>query len=172
MRLITLFHYIWYRGIRVSIVIALILLAWDAVLNGTYILSAMVCPVWILFSVVKNLSQTSHWKLTLVKIMIPVFTLGLVLANDSVQSRIAKANAARVVAACEQFHVDYGRFPQSLDELVPRYIPSVPRAKYCLDYGRFLYWNYDGNPMLVWYAVPPFGREVYNFKNRTWGYID
>ncbi len=60
---------------------------------------------------------------------------------------------------------------RTLDELVPDQLPSVPRAKYCLAYGRFLYFNY-GRPMLGWYVVPPFGRRTYDFETRRWSYID
>jgi len=169
----SLAHKAWsHRGIRVSIGGALVLLAWDAVLSGSFLLSFMVCPIWFLVSVLKNAIQRPGWRLALLRIAIPVLTLGLVLANNAFQLRIAEANAPRIVAACEDFHAANGKFPKTLDELVPRYMPAVPRAKYCLDYGEFRYWNLDGHPILVWYVVPPFGRKIYDFENRRWNYLD
>ena len=151
---------------------ALVLLGWDVAFSGSFVMSFCVCPIWFLVSILKNAIQRPGWRLALLRIAVPALTLGLVLANDAAQFWIAKANAARVVTACEEFHVANGRYPQSLDELVPRHMPSVPRAKYCLGFGEFRYWYMDGEPMLLWYAVPPFGRKVYDFENRRWNYID
>jgi hypothetical protein len=120
----------------------------------------------------KNTIQRPGWGLALLRIAIPALTLGLVLANDAVQYRIGKANAPRIIAACEQFHADNGEFPKTLDDLVPQYLPSIPRAKYCLTYGEFVYWNRDGRSSLMWYAIPPFGRNIYSFQERRWHYID
>ena len=94
--------------------------------------------------------------------------VGVGSANNAVQIKIAEAHAAHIILACEGFHAANGRFPKSLDELVPRYIPSVPCAKYCLAYGKF---NYE-QPMMAWCVIPPFNRRVYNFETRRWTYID
>jgi hypothetical protein len=94
------------------------------------------------------------------------------MANDAFQRGIAEANAQRIIAACEQFHATEGEFPQTLGDLVPQYLPSVPRAKYCLTYGSFLYLTRGGEPLLVWCVVPPYGRRNYDFKTRRWNYLD
>ena len=44
----------YYRGIRVSIGIALVLIAFDAVYGGTYLLSYIDLPSLVLFSIVNN----------------------------------------------------------------------------------------------------------------------
>ncbi|MEN6457478.1 MAG: hypothetical protein ABFC63_00985 [Thermoguttaceae bacterium] len=160
------------RGIQRSVCGALALIAWDAGLGGTFLMSALVCPIWFLISIQKNLIERPGWRVALLRIAIPALTLGLVLANNAVQYRIAKMNAPRIISACEQFHAANGTFPKTLNELIPQYLPSIPRAKYCLMWGDFLYWNCDENPILVWYVVPPFGRKIYGFKDRRWGYLD
>jgi hypothetical protein len=168
-----LVRYVWsHRGIRVSIGGALVLLSWDVANTGWFGMSALACPVWFLFSILKNTIQRPGWKLALLRIAIPAPTLGVVLANSAVQYRVGKANAPRIIAACEEFHAANGKYPQTLDELVPRYLPSVPRAKYCLMLGEFDYWNLHDHPILVWCVVPPYGRKVYDFDHRRWGYID
>jgi hypothetical protein len=154
-----------------SIGSALLLLAWDVGLVGSFGMSFFICPIWFLVSVVKNAIKRPGWLLGFFRVAIPALTLGTVLANNAAQYRVAGANAPRIVKACEAFHVDNGTFPRSLDELVPRYMQSIPRAKYCAIYGEFIYLNY-GSPMLIWYAVPPFGRMVYSFNERRWNYID
>jgi hypothetical protein len=42
---------------------------------------------------------------------------------------LARARAREVVAACRRYETDNGRLPSSLDDLVPRYLAAVPRAK-------------------------------------------
>jgi len=160
----------YHPGIRGSIGTAVVMVALDAVLSGTYILSAIVCPIWFLLSVVKSASNRPGWILALIRITIPTLTFGLILTNNAVQFRIAEANAARIVKACEAFHAVNGKYPKTLGELVPKYMSSVPHAKYCLAFGEFLY--SDKPVMLMWYAVPPYGREVYNFEKRRWSYLD
>ena len=166
-------RYVWsHRGITVSIGGALMILAWDAGLAGSFLMSLIFCPIWFLVSILKNAIQRPGWRLALLRIAIPVLTLVLARANEAVQFRVGEANAPRIIAACEEFHAANGKYPKTLDELVPRYLPSIPPAKYCLEFGKFQYWNHEEHPMLVWCVVPPFGRKIYTFEDRRWGYID
>ena len=160
------------RDIRLSIGGAGLLLALDVAFTGSYLTSLLCCPIWFFAGVLKSAIERTGWWLALFKIAIPALTLGLVLANNAVQIKIAEAHAPKVIAACEGFHAANGRFPKSLDELVPRYIPSVPRAKYCLAYGEFDYYFNQGKPMLVWCVVPPYNRRIYDFETRRWSYIE
>ncbi|MBN1911191.1 MAG: hypothetical protein JW818_15705 [Pirellulales bacterium] len=159
-------------GIKGSIAGALVLLTLDAVMHGTFLTSILVCPVWFLVSVLKNAIQRPGWILTTVRIAIPVITLAIVLVNDTIQREIAWANAPKVIGACRQFQAANGRYPENLDELVPQYLPSIPCAKHCLVFGEFRYWNLEGRPMLVWYSIPPFGREIYHFDEDRWSFLD
>lgn len=174
MWLTILVRYLWsHRGVRVSIGSALVLLAWDAVFSGSYLMSLIFCPIWFSISLLKNVIQRPGWGLALLRIAIPALTLGLAWANDAVQIRVAEANAPRVVAACEEYHAANGSFPKTLDELVPQYMPSVPRAKYGLGpWSQFVYFYNQGKPMLVWYVVPPYYRRIYDFETRRWSDIE
>lgn len=174
MWLTILVRYLWsHRGIRVSVGAAIVLLGWDAGFSGSYLLSLLLCPLWFVASLVKNVIQRPGWRLGLLRIAVPALTLGLARVNDAIQVGIAEANAPRIVAACEEFRAANGRFPRALDELVPRYMPSVPRAKYCLGpWGQFDYFYNSGKPMLVWHVVPPYYRRIYDFQTRRWSYIE
>ncbi len=163
---------VWFdHDIRLTIGGACLLLAWDVGFTGSFVMSLLCCPIWFLVSVLKSARERAGFRFTLFKAAIPALTLGLVLANNAVQIKIADANASRIIAACERFHGVNGRFPKSLDELVPRYMPFVPRAKYCLGYGEFDYFSF-GKPMLVWCVVPPYDRRIYDFETRRWNCID
>ncbi len=160
------------RGVRRSIVGALALLIWDAGIDGSCLMSLMVCPIWLLVSVLKNAIQRPGWRLALLRIAMPALTLGLVLANAAFQFRISEANAVRIIAACEEYHAANGKFPKTLDDLVPRYMPSIPPAKYCLG-GKFVY-SSSGEEyhILLWQEAPPYFRKVYQFETRRWRYMD
>jgi hypothetical protein len=161
----------FFRGIKRSVIGAVLLLVWDGALNGTFVWSWIFCPIWFLVSLLKNAIERPGWGLALVRIGIPALTLGLVRANSDVQLGVAEANAQRVVAACEQYNAANGRFPKNLDELVPQYMNSVPFAKYCLLSGRFAYYDL-GTPKLYWQVVPPYLRKIYDFHTRSWSYLD
>ena len=161
-----------HRGVGASMLAALLLLFWDAAIFGSYGTTFLFCPLWFLASVLKNANGRPGWGLAAIRIAIPVLTLGLVLTNNSVQDRIAQANAKRIITACEEFHLANGRYPETLNEVVPRYLRSVPRAKYCLIYGDFLYWEADGTATLTWCPVPVFGRWFFDFESRQWRYVE
>ena len=159
-------------GIRGSTTAATLLFTWDAVLAGTFMTSFFVCPLWFLISVVNNVFERPGWKLALVRTSIPVFVMTATLINYSIQCRIAAAHAAQVVTACEDFSRAMGTWPETLEELVPRYLPCIPRAKYCVFFGEFVYYNQNGLTYLVWYTVPPFGLVSYNRESGQWTHVD
>lgn len=148
-----------------------ILVFWDVVITGSFLFSLLICPIWFVVAVVLVIVRRPNWVVALTRIQMPLFTLVLVFANNSLQTRVARINAARVVEACEQYHEANGTYPESLDELVPRYLSSVPRAKYCLSWGEIRYWGPPIN-FLDWVEVPPFGRRTYAFERGEWGYLD
>ncbi len=159
------------RGVGRSIRGALALLFWDVVISGSFCASLLICPIWFLVSILKNLIQRPGWKIALFRIAIPAATLGLVLANNALQCRMAESNATRIITACEKYHAANGTFPQTLDDLVPQYMQSIPRAKNCMMFGEFRYWNMEESHTLEWYAVPPHCRKRYNFEGRKWNYL-
>lgn len=109
------------------------------------------------------------WKVSLSRILIPLLTLALVSGAAGLQTKVAAIHAERIIAACEEFRVVSGRYPRALGQLVPRYLNSIPRAKYSLMAGDFVYWSLDGKPQLMWMATPvPAGLHVYDFERRKW----
>ncbi len=157
---------------RGSLFVAAILIVFDVILSGSFLISYLVCPVWFLVSVVKGAIRLPGWRIALFRIAAPVMTLGIVLTLNEVQWKIAEIQAERIINACEEFHDANGRYPQSLNELVPRHLRSIPRAKYCLMFGDFWYFGSNEAPSLMWVKIPPFGRAIYNFEDRRWGYVD
>jgi hypothetical protein len=164
----------FYRNVRGSIGAAALVLTFDVVLFGSVLMSYVLCPIWILVSLLKSAIHRPGWGLALARILIPALTLWLVKANDAFQRRVAETNAQRIVAACEEYHAANGRFPTDLDELTPKYMHSVPVAKYCLGPGNLFFYtsSSSGPTMLAWEIVAPHYRRIYNFETRRWSYID
>jgi hypothetical protein len=151
------------------------LLCHDVVFQGSCLFSILVCPIWLLVSVVENFIGRPGWRIALFRVAIPAVTLGIVLANTAIQWTIAEQNAAHIIKACEEFHVANGRCPKTLDELVPQHLQSIPRAKYCLspmDSKFSSYSSSDGDQSILWWYKVPFGKEVYDFQSKQWRYID
>lgn len=160
-----------FRGTLLCTTVVIFL---DVVFYGSYMFAALICPIWFLIAIVRAIAQRPGWEVATGRVMIPVATLLLVLANNSLQVKIAQANAARLVQACEFYHEANGKYPQQLGDLVPRYLSSIPSAKYCLAWGDFQYFSSPPEyTLLTWTELPPFGRWVYGFDGtRDWKYLD
>jgi len=168
----TLFYII--NALGGSLVGAAVLLSYDAVLSGSFLLSALVCPIWFVVVAFRGLIGRD-WRLGLLRVAIPLLTLVIVLGNNAIQWKIGEANMERIITACESFHAANGQYPKKLNDLVPQYLPSIPRERYCLFDTGFMYFNFPDqshSPMLVWVKIPPFGRKIYSFEDKSWGYLD
>ena len=159
-------------AIRGTLICSLVVVFLDVVDSGSYTFSALVCPIWFLAAVVRAVVRRPSLAVAAARILVPVVTGLLVIANFSLQGKIAMGNAARVIEACEKYHEINGAYPERLSELVPHYLSSVPRAKYCFTWSEFGYYSGSPRPILFWWQVPPFGRRVYNFETGKWHYLD
>jgi hypothetical protein len=101
-------------------------------------------------------------------------TLYVVLRPDRAGSERARKNADVLIAACRAFQAKHGRFPATLEELVPGFLPELPRAKYDGPHFGFTYEpNGDSTRhVLGWTEVIPFGRPFYVLEEDRWGYLD
>jgi hypothetical protein len=157
-------------AIKGSLWIAAGVLLYDVAMDGCYTLSMVICPLWCLISLVKNVIWRPGWGIAVLRISMPLLTLAIAMSNGNVQWRISDANAERVIKACEAFRVANGRYPSKLDELVPKYLTSIPPAKYCFG-GRFWYAKSDDLCML-WWSRYGFYRRIYDFEKKEWFNLD
>lgn len=88
------------------------------------------------------------------------------------QTHLAKSRAERVIAACEAYRTAHGVYPENLQQLVPGYLPEIPRARIALTFDRFDYITMVGRdgaqPILMYTTVPPFGHASYTFETKRW----
>jgi hypothetical protein len=162
----------YLAAIRGSVICALVVIFLDVVISGCYLFSAMVCPIWCIVGAVRAALQQPGPGVAAARVLIPIVTGLLAFGNYSAQRTIAMGNAERVIEACERYREAHGAYPERLSELVPRYLNSVPRAKYCCSWGEFRYFEGPPAHMLLWYEIPPFGRRIYNFERGAWRYLD
>lgn len=159
------------RAISGTLICALVVILFDVVVCGCYLFSTLVCPIWCIVSAVWAGLKRPEPRVAAARVLIPILTGLLAFANYSAQRTIAMRNAERVIEACERYRKANGAYPERLAELVPRYLNSVPRAKFCCSWGEFWYFG-PPRPLLFWYEVPPFGRRIYNFERGAWSWLD
>lgn len=150
-----------------------VLLFWDLGI-GEFALSIIACPIWFLATVMRRRIAQTERRTALFRAAVPVVTLGIVIANTFLQLKIADINGTRIIRACESYHSDNGRNPKTLNELVPRYLPSVPPARYCMN-GDFHYYNAsdsDGHPPMLSWDRFVFQHNIYSFDRRGWHTLD
>ena len=85
---------------------------------------------------------------------------------------VARERAETLIVAIEQFYARHGRYPESLEEVVPVFIAEIPKAKYVLTAETFRYSSRDSSHWLMYVEVPPFGRKIYTFEDHKWTYLD
>lgn len=147
------------------------LLLFDVVVSGSFLISMFVCPIWLLISVIKNGIVKPGGHFALFRIAMPVVVLLMALVTTFIQWEIADANGEKIVGAVEAFNSANGRYPKSLNDLVPTYLAAVPRAKYCVD-GDFYYYNSTEGPPILWWTKFGLCRKIYSFERKEWGYLD
>ena len=158
------------RGLRGSVALAGLLVLHDAIVDGSWLLAGLVCPLWLVVAFVRRMrSPAAPWGLA--RVLIPIVTGLVIVGNSALQRRVATTNAARLVEACERHREALGEYPARLADLVPRFMPAIPRAKYCLMRGEYRY-TAPPTATLSWFDVPPFGRRVYRFDTGEWRSVD
>jgi hypothetical protein len=154
---------------------AAVLLLVDVVGLGEYLWSFMVCSAWLLVAIVECIPKSGR-KNALFRIACPVVVFLIAYGNCAIQCKIAEANGEQVLTACENFNRDNERYPEALNELCPRYMPHVPRAKYCLWSGEFVYYIHKDSAApgytLKYYVIPPMARMVHNSGKPGWFLVD
>jgi len=157
-------------AVKGSLWLAAGVLLWDVGIEGFYGFALLACPVWFLISLCKNVISRPGWGIGVFRIAMPVLTLVIAVSNADFQWRVSDRNAGRVIEACEDFRSENGRYPETLDELVPEYFSSVPPAKHCM-LGRFWYFNFEGDCRLMWSRYGYY-RRIYDFDTKRWSNLD
>ena len=135
-------------------------------------LSTIAAVIWVLAGRRGLYAKKQKFVLVMVYIMAFAMAVGVKTANNHVSQK----NAAVIIAACDEYLKKNGRYPGTLQDLVPGYLPKVPAARYTWTSGRFWYHRdrlESGNRYSLMYTVEaPFARRVYSSERKTWRSID
>jgi hypothetical protein len=161
------------HALRRTIIIAVCLYVFDGLVVGEGVIGVFVFLVAFLAGGIRILTAAHSKDHTLARLhaaRIGVYFLMAVAIVGTlyVNNRIARHQAERLIAACRQYETKYHRLPDRLQELVPEFLPGVPRAKYTVMYGDFTYLTSEKSYRLYYVAFPPLTRAIYSFKSGRW----
>ena len=162
-----------FLNTRASLLLGMAVCAFDAA-DGSFLLSMLACPVWLLTSLARRIWLKPGLAVASVRATVPIAVLAVALVNDSVQRCLAMGRAEQVVSAIREYRDANGLYPSDLQQLVPKYLPFVPRPKYAITFNTFFYTSggSGGQPGLWWIDVPPHGKRSYDFHKARWSVID
>ncbi len=104
------------------------------------------------------------WRLMLSMFGGAAASLVLIALNNT----LARERGAELVTAVEMFRSMQGRYPVSLQELVPTQLDAVPRAKLQFIYASFDY-RVSGDRWNISYtSVPPYSTVNFDSGTREW----
>jgi hypothetical protein len=162
-----------WKSLRSTVITAVSLFIVDAFLFGWFVFAMSASIALVFWLIPRTLLVFIRGNVLTIRELKTGIYLCIVVATFAAyagNSYLAKARADTVIAAVDQFKADHHRYPESLTELVPKYMNSVPRAKYTVMYGEFIFFR--DVPSLMYYGFPPFYRRVYRFDSRNWIVLD
>jgi hypothetical protein len=118
----------------------------------------------------------NRWRLLRGASIIGIYAAMAVIAimGLRINQSIAASRADRLLAAIEVYRVEQGEYPRDLEQLVPRYVPKIPCAKYSL-YSKNFQYQYDPvkkEGYLMYTSIPPFGRRIVELGTKKWSSMD
>ncbi len=84
-------------------------------------------------------------------------------------NQVANRNMKTVIRAVEAYKGEYGRYPDSLSQLVPEFLKKVPAAKPALMAASFSYLTQPGRHTIRYMTMPLNSFEYYEFERKRWG---
>lgn len=155
---------------------ALCLFIVDAFVFGWFCIAVIASVTLVLWHIPRTLLAMKRRDLLIVRALktgIYSVMVAAIFAAYAGNNYLAGIRAETVVDAVHHFEADHHRYPESLSQLVPKYVRAVPRAKYTLMFSEFLYFKKGrAGPLLLYYGFPPFERRIYFFESKHWSVLD
>lgn len=127
-----------------------------------FCLSFLLLPIYLVLSFFKIGRNTAKELL-----VISVSSIASMAFCDWLDS-VAVKRAEPVVVAIERYRINEGKYPDSLSDLVPKYVHSFPDLKPTGKSPRLEYEKMGSGPILAFKNGAVFSRKVYEFWNRKW----
>lgn len=158
-----------------SVVFALCLLFFDAFVldqGGLAVITAIVVVFWFIPKTLFAWKRKQNFIIWAKKIIVYSVMVATIFTVKAINNNLAKTRAEQLIIAINKFKVINRRYPSTLNELVPKLITEIPKAKYTFWFNSFEYTNMEGFTTLLYTDFPPFGRPYYDFDKQEWRYID
>jgi hypothetical protein len=149
---------------RKHLIIASLILAFETWIGVAVIgmgCGMLFVPVFLILAITEKQRRSEWLRATAAYALLFFATMGVILSNWG----LAQRRAEPVISAVNRYHSERGRYPKTLDELVPSYLPSIPRAGYTVLSRDFRYYN--DRPQLC-IVVMMHGISAYDFPTETW----
>ncbi len=132
------------------------------ILAGAVLIAA---PVVLIGQLIGKGSKKS-WRQLVVMAVVPVLSISFALHSDE---RTPK-NAAPIAKAIMAYRAETGRYPESLDLLIPKHLSTIPSLRFSIIQPEVTYRLTDGKPYLT---IPSasgdqFANFEYNFETQAW----
>jgi FlaA1/EpsC-like NDP-sugar epimerase len=157
-----------------TIITAAVIFFLDAfILNQGVVAGLMLLIVVFVFlpKAIYRQIKNREYKPVYIKCLIYGSTAFLIFGSNYLNNVIAHNRSVMLITTIEQYKSENGEYPENLEALVPKYIEAVPTAKFSL-MNEFWYHKQNGDASLFYVAFPPFGRPIYYFSKKEWGYMD
>lgn len=104
------------------------------------------------------------------KLLIYCAMFGISFGFYTYDLALARERAQVVIAAVERYQAQNDRYPDSLADLVPDFLPAVPRPR--ITPGEFRYMKTPDDIQLMYSGLSPFERYTWSFQHNEWTYLD
>ena len=122
----------------------------------------IVCAiVFVILAIVEKRHRAQQFRNAAIYALLLIATLSVISAN----ARLAQRRAIPVISAVNRYRSGHGQYPATLEEFVPAYLPSIPRAGFTRVSRDF--WYYNGRPQL-YFAGMFHGVFAYDFSTESW----
>lgn len=157
-------------------IIAFCLMVFDAFLLGTPFFGLIIMFFLVVASgisaIILLFRDKRYSKLYAIKSLIYFTGFIGIIGIFKFNAYLGGENATIVINAINSYYADTGLYPDSLDELIPNYLDSIPNCAYRIMDSKYRYHADHDDTYLMWTVIPPWGRRQYNFKNAEWRNFD
>jgi hypothetical protein len=115
-----------------------------------------------------------RWKPALyigVALVICLSSIFVVQTISARQQAASMAGAEPIIAAIERYHATTGAFPRTIAELIPTYLPSMPRSSMGFNGSEYLIWT-DPDGYRVEFALQGWNICAYDSRFKQWEVLD
>lgn len=163
-----------WKSLRRTVIMAVCLFIADAVVFGWFVIAVLTLPAIVTWHIPRTLLALKRRNSLIVRALktgIYALMAAAIFAACAGNEYLARSRADTIASALQRYKVDHHRYPDSLRQLAPKYIPAVPRAKYRLVSGKFGYFS-GSEPLFMYWGFPIFDLRVYDFGSNTWHGLD